>query len=118
MVAQAEDRSKEFLADTDASHHICHKREYFMDLQPLSGPLNKEQVQGTVGVTHAGTVILEVDAKEGKIALRLKKNLFIESMQYNILSMQQLYTSDFIPVYKEVADKVVLKKILQNGDQE
>ena len=79
MAANAVDRSKEFLVDTGSSHHICHKREFFMDLQPLPGPLNIEQVQGTVGVTHAGTVILEVDAKEGKTALRLKNVLFIES---------------------------------------
>ena len=59
-----------------------------------------------------------MDAKEGKIALRLKNVHFIESMQYNILSMQQLYTSDFIPVYKEVADKAVLKKILPNNHPE
>ena len=55
MAANVVDRLKEFLVDTSASHHICHKREYFMDLQPLLGPLNMEQVQGTVGVTHAGT---------------------------------------------------------------
>ena len=40
MVAQAEDRSKEFLADTGASHHICNKREFFMDMHPLPGTFN------------------------------------------------------------------------------
>ena len=86
-----------------------------MDLKPMSGPFNIQQVQGQMAVTHSGTVILEVDSEYGKTTIILHTVLFIESMQFNILSMQQLLATDFIPVYNEVPNKVVLKNILQHG---
>ena len=115
MAAHAVDRSTEFLADTGASHHIAHKREFFMDLPPLSGPFNIRQVQGTLAITHSGTMMMEVDSQHGKVALRLTNVLFIESMQFNILSLQQLLATDFIPVFNEVPNKVVIKTILPHG---
>ena len=60
-----------FLGDTGASHHIVHKREYFHDMTPLPGIFKIHQVQGTVSVTHWGTVIVEVDSASGKKPLRL-----------------------------------------------
>ena len=89
-----------------------------MDLTPLSGPFSIQQVQGTIAVTHSGTMILEVDSKHGKTALWLTNVLFIESMQFNILSLQQLLAVDFILVFNEVANKVVIKKILLHGGVE
>ena len=85
------------------------------DLKPVSGPFNIQQVQGQVAVTHSGTVIFEVDSAYDKTAIRLQNVLFIESMQFNILSMQQLLATNFIPVYNEIPNKVVIKKLLSNG---
>ena len=48
MAAHAADKSTEFLADSGASHHICHKREFFTKVTLLPGPFNIQQVQGTV----------------------------------------------------------------------
>ena len=75
-------------------------------------------MQGTVAVTHSGTVIIEVDYVHGKVPFRLTNVLFIASLPFNILSLQKLVEGDFIPVYNEVADKVVLKKILHHGGVE
>ena len=118
MAANVVNRSTEFLADTGASHHIAHKREFFMDLTPLRGPFNIQQVQGTIAVTRSGKLVLEVDSKHGKTALRFTNVLFIESMQFKILSLQQLLAVDFILVFNEVADKVVIKKLLPHGGVE
>ena len=68
-----------------------------------------------MAVTHSGTVIFEVDSAYDKTAIRLQNVLFIESMQFNILSMQQLLATHFIPVYNEIPNKVVIKKLLSNG---
>ena len=58
--------SVSFLADTGASHHICHNPSYFCDLSPLPGPFIVNHVDGSVDVTHIGTVTLEVDSEVGK----------------------------------------------------
>ena len=55
-----------FLADTGASHHICHDPSYFCTLSLLPGPFKVNHVDGSVDVTHCGTVILEVDADSRK----------------------------------------------------
>ena len=107
-----------FLADSGASHHICHERASFCKLAPLPGPFKIQQVQGTVDVTHSGTVMVEVDSVHGKVPLTLKNVLFIPSMDFNILSMQKMVAADFIPVYNEIPGKVVIKKILQQGGVE
>ena len=118
MAAHSDDKSTAFLANSGASHHICHKREFFTDLTPLPGPFNIQQAQGTVAVTHSGTVVLEVDSVHGKVLFRLTNVLFIDSLHFNILSLQKLVEGDFIPLYNEVPDKDVLKRILPNGGVE
>lgn len=50
-----------WLCDTGASHHICHRRDFFTDLKPIQGSFRIKQVEGTVAVTHHGTVMLQVD---------------------------------------------------------
>ena len=82
---------------------------------PLSSPFNTQQVRGTVAVTHSGTIILEVDPVHGKVPFTLTNVLFIDSLPFNIPSLQKLVEGDFIPVYNEIPDKVVLKKILPHG---
>ena len=51
-----------FLADFGASHHICHDRSFFSELSPFQGHFKVNQVQGSIDVTHSGTVMLEVDS--------------------------------------------------------
>ena len=34
-----------WLGDTGAGHHICHRRDFFTDLVPLSGLFKIKQVQ-------------------------------------------------------------------------
>ena len=105
-------KSTTFLGDTGASHHIVHKRGYFSELSPLPGPFHINQVQGKIQVTYWGTVMVEVDSAIGKQPLRLTNVLLIESMEFNILSLQKMRAAGFIPVYAEVEGKVVIKKRL------
>ena len=84
-------RSTDFLGDTGASHHIVHKREYLQELTPLPGLFEVHQVQGTVSVSHWGTVTVEVDSASGEKHLRLTDVIFIDSMSFNILSMAKLW---------------------------
>ena len=88
-MAVGAEKSTTFLADTGASHHIVHKREFFWELSPLPGPFRINQVQGTVEVTHWGTVVLEVDGAEGKQKLTLTEVLLIQGMDFNIVSLQR-----------------------------
>ena len=46
MAAHVDGKSTDFLADTGASHHICHRKEFFAELTPLSGPFEIQQVVG------------------------------------------------------------------------
>ena len=85
-----------WLCDTGASHHICHRREFFTDLKPIQGTFRIKQVQGTVDVTHAGTVMLMVDSATGKRELTLLNVLLIESMQFNIFSLQRILGNGYI----------------------
>ena len=107
-----ETKPTDFLGDTGASHHIVHKLEYFSEIFPLPGIFQIKQVQGTVKVTHWGTVILQVDSSSGKQPLRLTEVLYIDTLNFNILSLQRLRTAGFIPVYSEMPSKVVIKKRL------
>ena len=79
-----------FLADFGASHHICHDRSYFCKLSPFQGHFKVNQVWGSIDVTHSGTVMLEVDSATWKQKLRLDNILLIESMSFNIVSLQKL----------------------------
>ena len=63
-------------------------------------------------MTHWGTVILQVDSSSGKQPLRLTEVLYIDTLSFNILSLQRLRIAGFIPVYIEVPSKMVIKKRL------
>ena len=89
-----------------------------MELSPLPGPFQINRVQGKVKVTYWGTVMLEVDSTSGKQPLRLTNVLLIESMDFNILSLQKLRADGFIPVYIEAEGKLVIKKRLSTCDME
>ena len=106
--------STTFLADSGASHHICHDRASFYKLAPLPGPFKMNQVQGSIDVFHSGSVMLEVDSADGKGRFRLDNVLLIETMQFNTISLQKLRAADLLYVFREIPGKVVLKKALPN----
>ena len=89
-LAVGAEKSTTFLADTGASHHIVHKRECFWELNPLLGPFRIIRVQGTLELTHWGTVVLEVDGEKGKQKLTLKEVLLVQGMDFNTVSLQVL----------------------------
>ena len=85
-----------WLGHTNASHYMCHQRDFFIDLSPLSGPVKIKQVQGTVDVTHHGTMMLQVDSISGKTTIGLKNMVLIESTQFNIISLQRLRAVGYV----------------------
>ena len=94
-----------WLCDTGASHHICHRREFFTSLQPISGTFKHT---GTFDVTHHGTVMLQVDSATGKRELELSNVLLIESMQFNILSVQKVLATGYIYTFNLIPRKAVV----------
>ena len=107
--------STTFLADSGASHHICHDRSFFQKLVPFQGKFTVTQVVGEIKVQYSGTVMLEVDGEKGKELLRLDNVLLIECMSFNIFSLQKCRDAEFWYVFKEVPGKVVLKREVTNG---
>ena len=101
--------SNSFLADSGASHHICHDPSFFCKLSPLPGPFKVNHVAGSVEVTHSGTVMLMVDSDKGKQTLRLENVLLIPSMRFNIVSLQKLRAAGFVYTFKEVRGKAVIR---------
>ena len=85
------EKSTTFVTDTGASHHMVYKREFFRELLPLQEPFRINQVQGTVEVTHWGTVVLEVDGEKGKQKLTLTEVLLIQGggFQYRFFTKIQ-----------------------------
>ena len=77
--------STSFLADTGASHHICHDSSYFCDLSPPPSPFIVNRVDGSVDVTHVGTVALEVDSEVGKQFLKLE-NVLLHALQHRLIT--------------------------------
>ena len=54
--------------------------------------------------------MLEVDGEKGKQPFWLAEVLLIETMDFNILSLQKLRAAGFIPMYDKVEGKVVINK--------
>ena len=109
VLASMDQSSTIFLADSGASHHICHDASYFSTLSPLPGLFKVHHVDGSVGVTHSGTVLLEVDSEKGKQMLKLENVLFMPCMGFNILSLQKLRAANCIYTFNEVPGKAVIK---------
>ena len=68
-----------------------------------------------MAVTHWGTVVLEVDGDKGKQPLLLVEVLLIETMDFNIVSLQKLRAAGFIQVSDKVEGKVVINKKISTG---
>ena len=101
--------STSFLADTGASHHICHDTSYFSKLSSLSGPFQVHHVDGSGDVTHSGQLILEVNSDSGTQLLVLENVLYMPSMLYNIISLQRLRATNFVYIFNEIPGKAVIK---------
>ena len=116
--SQLDSSPTSWLCDTGASHHICHRREFFTELVQIPGSFRIKQVQGSVAVTHHGTVLLQVDSATGKRELKLSNVLLIESMQFNILSLQRVLANGYIYVFNIIPGKTVVQKKLPTGAME
>ena len=68
--------------------------------------------QGTIDVTHHGTVMLQVDPATGKRELKLSNVLLVESMQFNIMSLQKFLATGYIYTFNLIPGKVVVQKQL------
>ena len=90
----------------------------FTSYKKLSPPYRIKQVQGEVLVTHSGTVDLMVQSATGARLLRLTEVLYIPAMAFNLLSLQKIIQGSFIPVFGEMKDKCILKKVLPTGAME
>ena len=67
---------------------------------------------------HWGTVIVDVDYASGKKPLRKTEVLYIDSLNFNIQSMQILRAASLILVFNEIPNKVVIIKLLPQGELE
>ena len=104
-----------WLGDTGASHHTTHDMDNYTSFSKLNKPYKIQQVQGDVLVTHSGSVILITESAHGPIPLRLNNVLYIPTMYFNILSLQKLVDANYVPVFGEIPQNVVVKKVLQSG---
>ena len=107
-----------WLGDTGASHHTTHDMDNYTSFSKLDKPYSIQQVQGDVLVTHSGSVILITESAHGPIPLRLNNVLYIPTMSFSILSLQKLVDANYVPVFGEIPQKVVVKKVLQSGQLE
>ena len=98
-----------WLGDTGASHHFCHIRDFFTNLVPFSSLFKIQQVLGIIDVTHHGTVTLRVDSASGKTSITLTNVLLVESMQFNIISLQRLRAAGYVYIFDEIPGKAEIK---------
>ena len=103
-------------AYSGASHHTTYDMGNFTDFTELSTPYRIKQVQGEVIVTHFGTVDLIVQSATCPRLLTLAKVLYIPTMTFNLLSLQKIINERFIPVFGELNNKCIIKKVLPTGD--
>ena len=73
------------------------------------------QVQGTVDEDEEGSVLLQVDGSKGRRIIRLDETLIVPGI--NLFSLQRLLDIGYIPVYGEVANKCIIKKVDARGQQ-
>ena len=73
------------------------------------------QVQGTVEVDEWGSVLLQVDGQDGKKTIRLDETLIVPGITVNLFSLQRVLNMGYLPVYGEVANKCIIKKMDDSG---
>lgn len=110
--------STTWLCDSGASHHICHCRDMFSTIEPMTKKFRIKQVEGFIDIKFHGTVILHVDSAGGKQQLTLSNVLLIETMQFNIFSLQKLLAADWIYTFNLIPGKAVVQKPSSTGNME
>ena len=69
-------------------NNIKATREGMVDVTKCPPGTKIRQVQGDVNVDEWGTVLLEVDAAEGKRVIQLKQTLVVPNIKVNLFSLQ------------------------------
>ena len=107
-----------WLADSGASHHTSCNTTNYTTFERIDKPYKIQQVQGEVLVTHWGTVQLVTHSASGPRHLLLSEVLYIPTMTFNLLSLQNIINANYIPMFAEIKNKCIIKKSLPNGKQE
>ena len=69
-------------------------------------------------MTHSGSVTLITHAATRSHTLLLHDVLYIPSISFRLLSLQKLVDADFVPLFKEIPGKVVLKETTSMGQMQ
>ena len=118
MIGESGDKSKSvdiWLEDSGASHHIKSSSSGMITVTKCPPGTTIRQVQGTVDVEEWGSVLLQVDGEDGKKTIRLDETLIVPSITINLFSLQRVLDMGYLPVYGEVADKCIIKKVATDG---
>ena len=62
-------------------------------------------------VEEWGSVLLQVDGAAGKKIIRFDETLIIPGISVNLFSLQRVLDMGYLPVYGEVPNKCVIKKV-------
>ena len=104
-----------WLGDSGASHHIKSSSTSMINVTQCPPGTTIRQVQGTVDVEEWGSVLLQVDGSEGKRVIRLDETLIVPGIRVNLFSLQRLLDLGYNPVFGEVANKCIIKKVDAKG---
>ena len=104
-----------WLGDSGASHHIKSSSANMINVTRCPPGTTIWQVQSTVDVEKLGSVLLQVDGSEGKRIIRLDETLIVPGITVHLFSLQRLLDIGYIPVYGEVANKCIVKKVDAKG---
>lgn len=115
----SQSQSTEWLCDTAASHHIVNDKTLLKNIRPYRGGFEVLQIKGSVEVTQIGTVVIQVDGEDGKTDLILEDVLLLESLRFNIYSLQRARQSDYIYDFSKAAShKIGLLKRLGRATEQ
>ena len=71
------------------------------------------QVHGTVSAHVWGTIFLACKGEGNSVSIITPKDvLFVPQLRVNLFSVRKLRQADFIPVYNEEHDKIIIKERL------
>ena len=61
-------------------------------------------------------MLLQVDGQDGKKTIRLDETLLVPEITVNLFSLQGVLDMGYFPVYGEVANKCIIKKVDDSGE--
>lgn len=110
-ISEHELGSKEWLADSGASHHLCTDYEFSSEASRMQKAATIHQVHGTVYVYEWGTILLACKGEGNSVSIITPEDvLFVPQLRVNTFSVQKLRQADFIPVYTEEHGKIIIKE--------